>query len=84
MNTDVLFYLICGAVTLVMVIYYLRRRHKITSFLFGSVTGFLALLLMNRFGGSFGAELPLNVFNIAGSVVLGVPFIAMMIIIRYL
>lgn len=84
MSTEVLFYLICGAVVLIMAIYYIRRRHKLTSFLFGSVTGFGALVLVNRFGDVIGASLPLNTFNICGSIILGVPFVAAMIIIKYL
>lgn len=84
MSTEVLFYLICGAVVFIMAVYYIRRRHKLTSFLFGSVTGFAALVLVNRFGDVFGASLPLNTFNICGSIVLGVPFVAAMIIVEFL
>ena len=84
MDTSVIFYLLCGAAAAAMAVYYVRRRHKLLSALFGSATGLAALLLVNFFGGAFGAQLPLNLFNVCGSTVLGAPFVAAMIIVRYI
>ena len=84
MDTAVIFYLLCGAALAAMIVYYARRKHRVLSALFGSITGLAALLLVNFFGGAFGAQLPLNLFNVCGSTVLGAPFVAAMIIIRYI
>ncbi len=84
MNTDMIFYLICATAVLIMLIYYMRRKSRISSFLFGSLTGLAALVLLNKYGIYIGADLPLNTFNICGSAVLGIPFVACMIIVKYL
>lgn len=84
MSTEVLFYLICGTAALIMLIYYIRRRRRLVSAFFGVFSGLAALVIMNKFGGLIGGELPLNTFNVCGSMVLGIPFVALMIIIKYL
>lgn len=84
MNTETIFFLICAVVVFIMIIYYSKRRKRFSSLIFGTFMGFTALVLVNKFGGIIGAELPLNIFNICGSAVLGVPFVAVMIIIKYI
>ena len=84
MNFDILFYSICAVVLLIMIIYYLKRKHKFLSALFGSCSGLTALFLVNYFGGMLGTNLPINVFNLCGSIVLGAPFVAAMVVIRYI
>lgn len=84
MNTEAIFFMTCAAVVLIMAVYYGGRRKKFSSALFGIITGLAALILVNKYGGIIGAELPLNVFNICGSAVLGVPFVACLIIIKYI
>lgn len=84
MDTDLLFRLICAAVVLVMLIYYLKRQRKIASFLFGAFTGTAALLLLNEYGGAIGVTIQLNLFNLAGSAVLGVPFVIFLVIMNFL
>lgn len=84
MGTEAIFYTVCAAAALIMIIYYARRRRKLSSALFGGSTGLAALLLMNLFGGAVGVYLPLNLFNVCGSVILGAPFVAGLVIIRYL
>ena len=79
-----LFYIICGITAIIMLIYYIRRKRRFLSAFFGIFSGFAALLLVNRFGGFIGAELPLNIFNVCGSMVLGIPFVALMIIVNIL
>ncbi len=84
MNTEKIFIIACAVTIVIMLIYYIRRKRRLLSAFFGAVSGLAVLLLMNRFGGQFGAELPLNTFNICGSAVLGIPFVALMIIIKLL
>lgn len=84
MTTEMIFFTVCTAVILIMIVYYSRRRKRFASAVFGIITGFTALVLVNKFGYIIGAELPLNLFNICGSSVLGVPFVAGLIIIKYI
>ena len=84
MSTQELFYFICGVTAVIMIIYYIRRKRRLLSAFFGMFTGFAALLAVNCFGGYIGVELPLNLFNVCGSAVLGIPFVALMIIVNIL
>lgn len=84
METDTLFKIICGAVTVIMLIYYLRREKKLMSMLVGAVTGGAALFIVNKYGAFIGAEVPINLFNLAGSAVLGVPFVIFIVIMNIL
>ncbi len=84
MNTQQLFYITCGVTAVIMLIYYIRRKRRLLSAFFGIFSGFAALLAVNCFGGLIGVELPLNVFNVCGSVILGIPFVALMIIVNIL
>lgn len=84
MSAETIFYLVCGVSAAIMLVYYLKRKRKVTSLLFGSVSGLTALLLTNYFGASAGADIPLNLFNVCGSAVLGVPFVAGMIVVKYI
>ena len=84
MDTGLIFYIVCGAALAAMAVYYARRKHKLLSALFGSISGLAALFLVNLFGEQFGAFLSLNLFNVCGSTVLGAPFVAAMIVVRYL
>lgn len=84
MDTDVIFAAVCAVPVLVMTIYYVRRRKRISTLLFGSMTGLAALLILDRWGGCFNTELPLNLFNVCGSTVLGVPFVICLVILKIL
>ncbi len=84
MDTKTIFAAVCGAAVLTMLLYYLRREHRMRTFLFGSLTGITALLILNEYGGRFSSQLPLNVFNIAGSTVLGVPFVTVLVLLKIL
>ena len=64
-----------AVITIITLFYYLKRKNKILSFLIGSVTGFLALVLLNRYGGYVDYIPPLNLFNISASIVLGIPYV---------
>lgn len=78
MKTDTIFILVCSGIVLTMLIYYLRRKKRISSFLFGSATGLAALILLDKYGMMIGSDVPFNIFNICGSMILGVPFVVLL------
>lgn len=84
MNADIIFLIICCGSIITMIIYYMRRERKILSFAFGAFTGVAALFILNKYGAAFGADIPLNIFNLSGSAVLGVPFVAGLVLLRYI
>ncbi len=84
MNTETIFLIACAVVVLIMITYYSKRQKRFSTAIFGMLTGLTALILVNRYGGIINADLPLNVFNICGSAVLGVPFVACLVIIKYI
>lgn len=84
MQADLIFWTMCTLAVGVMLLYYSRRDRKVLSFIFGAFTGMTALFILNRYGGAIGAEIPLNIFNVGGSAVLGVPFVAGLVVLKYL
>lgn len=58
---------------IIMIIYYARRKHTVRSALSGMLSGGAALLLLHYFGDNLGYAPPVNLFNTAVSLVLGVP-----------
>ena len=84
MNTDIILKIIGAVVTVAMICYYKSREKKVSSFILGALTGVAALFLVNKYGLHIGADLPLNIFNLFGSVILGVPFVICMIVIKFL
>ena len=83
MNGEMLFYIICAAVVIAVLVYYAGRRRRLLSVFFGAFSGLAALMLLNMFGEKIGVQLSLNLFNVCGSAVLGVPFVAAAVIINY-
>ena len=84
MTSEMIFRAICSLVTIIMFVYYLKREKKLLSFFTGAFTGSVALFLLNRYGNMLGVTIPLNVFNISGSIILGVPFVAFLVIMNFL
>ena len=84
MNTHQIFYIVCGVVAVVMLIYYIRRKRRLLSAFFGVFSGIAALFSFNYFGEAMGVDLPINMFNFCGSAILGIPFVALLIIINIL
>ncbi|MBQ8960087.1 MAG: pro-sigmaK processing inhibitor BofA family protein [Ruminococcus sp.] len=82
MTTDGMILLIFGGAALIMVCSVMRRRRRLLSALFGAGTGLAALLLLSRFGPALGEQFPLNPFSLAGSALLGVPFVAGLALLR--
>ena len=67
-----------------MVIYYLRNRRNIASFIAGTVSGIVSLFLLEKVSDLFSLNIPLNLFNIAGSLILGVPYVVILAIMNFL
>lgn len=84
MDTENIFFTACGAAVLIMLIYYRRRKRRPGSALFGALTGLASLMLVNCFGSCINADVPLNLFNICGSTVLGAPFVVCITVLRML
>lgn len=84
MTADNIFWIVCAAAAVIMLIYYIKRERKLLSFFFGALTGAAALVILNEYGSMIGADVPLNTFNIGGSIVLGVPFVICLVILKQL
>ncbi len=69
-------------IILITIIYYLKRKRKIISFLIGSITGVSALFLLNKFGEYINYIPPLNLFNIIASGILGIPYVVTLFVIN--
>ncbi|MDE6035545.1 MAG: pro-sigmaK processing inhibitor BofA family protein [Ruminococcus sp.] len=80
MNPDIIFIIICCVTVIIMLLYYSRRENKVTSVIFGAFTGIIALFILNR----FNTDIPLNIFNLGGSAVLGVPYVAGIVLLKYI
>ena len=76
-----LLYVIAAVILLIMAVYYRHRERRVSSVVFGVVIGLAALFLTNDLGPYLGADIPINIFNVAGSAVLGVPFVVSIAII---
>ena len=84
MNTEIIFSAVCAAVIIIMIIYYYRRINRKSSVFFGVLSGMTALLILCRYGGMAGINAVFNPFNLAGSAILGVPYVIGMIIMNFL
>lgn len=81
---NMIFWCLCTAAVLAMFIYYFTRLKRFKTIFFGAFTGVAALILLNCFGDRFNAYLPLNLFNVCGSAILGVPFIICIVIFKFI
>ena len=84
MDTELIFGMICLISLIIIGVYYLKRRRRISSFLTGAATGLIALFITNKYGSILDINLHLNTFNICGSVFLGAPFVVFLVIMNYL
>lgn len=70
---QLIFYITLAAVCIIMSAHYLRARKPVRTALKGMISGALALILLNGWGGIIGLYLPINLFNTLISLVLGIP-----------
>ncbi len=84
LETNTIFIVGCAAAAAAMVIYYLRNRRNIASFIAGTVSGIVSLFLLEKVSALFSLNIPLNLFNIAGSLILGVPYVVILAIMNFL
>ena len=84
MDTDLIFKTVCGVVIAIMIIYYFRREKKLMSLIAGVLTGEAALFILDKYGEIIGIDVPLNIFNVLGSAVLGVPFVVFIAVVNIL
>lgn len=84
LETNTIFIVGCTAAAAAMVIYYLRKRRNTASFIAGTVSGIVSLFLLEKVSDLFSLNIPLNLFNIAGSLILGVPYVVILAIMNFL
>ncbi len=84
LETNTIFIVGCTAAAAAMGIYYLRNRRNIASFIAGTVSGIVSLFLLEKVSDLFSLNIPLNLFNIAGSLILGVPYVVILAIMNFL
>lgn len=70
---EYIFYGILILMGVVMLRFYAGRKHTLRCAALGMGTGGAALLLLHYFGGYIGYAAPLNLFNTAVSLILGIP-----------
>lgn len=67
-----------GTAGLILLIFYIRQKRRIRTFLLGSVCGVTALIMLHFFGGYIGYAPTLCLFNLLLSALLGVPAVGML------
>lgn len=80
----IIFWSLCAVAVIAMTVYYVTRLKRWRTFVYGALTGFVSLILLNIFGNGLGITMPLNIFNVSGSIILGVPFVICMVILNFL
>lgn len=71
------FGLYAGA-ALLLLFFYIRRKKRIRTFLLGGTSGLASLILLHFYGGAIGFAPTLCWFNLAVSVLLGIPGVVML------
>ena len=84
MKTDTIFKLICTALIVIMMLLYFRRNNKVSSFLYGAVSGLISLMLLDEIGEYINVSVVMNYFNIGGSILFGVPYVILLTIMNFL
>ena len=82
---NMLLYAVIGIVAVILVVWLFRKPLKwIFKLLLNALFGFIALGLLNYFGGSFGISLPINWFNAIVVGILGLPGVILLLLMKYL
>jgi hypothetical protein len=79
---DIVFYGIWAVVSIIIFVYYVKRKRSFVSSVVGMGTGMIALLIMHFFGSTIGYSPQLNLFNTMTALVLGVPGVIMMTVVN--
>ncbi len=74
-NITTLLYI--GAAVLLL-LFYIRQRHRIRTFLLGSISGVSVLVLLHFYGGFIGFTPSLSAFNLIFSAILGIPGVVLL------
>ncbi len=77
-----IFYAVWAAAALIMLIFYSKREHAFRSSLLGMGSGAGGLLILHYFGSYIGIAVPLNIFNTALSLILGIPGTALIAVVN--
>lgn len=80
---QVVFWAIWAALAVFMGYFYLHHAHGIRSFLRGTGTGLVALLLLHELGGWIGFAPEVNGFNLMQAGILGVPGVLLMMTVHF-
>ncbi len=81
---ELVFYGALGISAVIVLIHYLRSEKPFHAAFKGMASGGAGLVLLHFFGGSMGLALPLNLFTVFVSLVLGLPGTAAMAVIEML
>ena len=84
MDAEIVFAAICAAALLIMMVYYTKSRRKAARIMTGTLTGLAALFLLSHYSYAADMEIYLNIFNVCGSAVLGVPFVLCLVILKFI
>lgn len=84
MNVEIVFAAICAAALLIMIVYYRKSRRRTARIMTGTLTGLAALFLLSHYSYIAGMDIYLNIFNVCGSAVLGVPFVLCLVILKFI
>ena len=79
-----IFYGICALSAVIMLIYYATRKNRLSSLVKGCILGLAALFILERFGEKYGINMPLNIMNVSGSALLGVPYLICVVLLKIL
>lgn len=71
-------FLLYAGAALILLLFYIRRKKRIRTFLLGGFSGLSALVLLHFYGGAIGFAPTLCWFNLAVSVLLGIPGVALL------
>ena len=82
--TDSIFWGAVVVAAVIMIIYYWKSKKPIKNAFLGIFSGAAGLLLVHFLGNYIGISLPLSIFNISVSLILGVPGVITLIILHFI
>ena len=70
-----------SAAALLVMVRTIRKNGAASAFR-TALLGAVSLFLLHHIQGRFGLDIPINLFNLSGSIVLGIPFLICLVVIR--